>query len=122
MTREIGGKEYFKWVIVIPPNRIEKLGWKEGMKLESSTTENSLVVKLASISIKKPKKMTFEEFKQIIKEELENEPKGLSWTEIRQRRPKLYQKVPNNLWVRTLETEIGLIREKLGIKTIWKLK
>lgn len=67
-------------------------------------------------------KMTYEEFKKIIKEELEKEAAGLSWTEIKSRRSELYQKVPNNLWVRTLESDIGLMREKVGLKTIWRLK
>jgi hypothetical protein len=122
VTREIEGKEYYKWVIIIPPEQIEGLGWREGMELESMIKEDSLLIRAMVNSSKKSEKMTYEEFKKIIKEELEKEPEGLSWTEIKKRRPELYQKVPNNLWVRTLEREIGLIKEKVGTKTIWRLK
>jgi hypothetical protein len=66
--------------------------------------------------------MTYEEFVKIIREELEKEPKGLSWADIKKRRPELYQKVPNNRWVRNLESEIGLVRVKVGTKIIWRLK
>jgi bifunctional DNA-binding transcriptional regulator/antitoxin component of YhaV-PrlF toxin-antitoxin module len=31
---EYKGKTKYKWVIVIPSEDIEKLGWKEGMELE----------------------------------------------------------------------------------------
>jgi len=121
-TREIEGKEYHKWVITIPPEQIEKLNWEEGVELESVVRGNDLVIRPMTNQPEKSKKMTYEEFKKIIKEELEKEPKGISWTEIRKRRPEFYQKVPNNLWVRTLEREIGLAKEKVGTKTIWKLK
>ncbi|MEM3697459.1 MAG: hypothetical protein QXQ94_08195 [Candidatus Bathyarchaeia archaeon] len=68
------------------------------------------------------KKMTYEDFKRIVKEELEKEQKGLTWIELKRRRPELYQNVPNNRWVRNLEKEIGLVREKGGAKTIWRIK
>ena len=28
-----GDKEYFKWVIILPQDRINQLGWKEGIEL-----------------------------------------------------------------------------------------
>lgn len=122
VTREIEGKEYHKWVIIIPPEQIERLNWEEGMELESMAKGNDLMIRPMTNPPEKSEKMTYEEFKKIIKEELEKEPKGLSWTEIKKRRHELYQKVPNNLWVRTLEREIGLTKEKVETKTIWRLK
>lgn len=71
---------------------------------------------------KETKKMTYEEFKQIIEEELKKAPKGLTWTQIRERRPELYQKFPANQWVRQMEKDIGLVREKTKGKMYWKLK
>lgn len=68
------------------------------------------------------KKMTYEEFRQIIKEELEKVPKGLNWTQIRERRTELYQRWPANQWVRQMEKDIGLIREKIKGRTIWRIK
>lgn len=66
--------------------------------------------------------MAYEDFKRIIKEELEKEQKGLAWMDLKKKRPELYQRVPNNRWVRNLEKEIGLVREKRGAKIIWRLK
>lgn len=67
------------------------------------------------------KKMTYEEFRQIIKEELESAPEGLTWTQIRESRPELYQRWPANQWVRRLEEDIGLTREKVKGRPIWRL-
>ena len=68
------------------------------------------------------KKMSYEKFKQIIEEELKKSPDGLTWTQIRERRPELYQKFPANQWVKQMEKDIGLSRSKRAGKTIWKLK
>ena len=67
-------------------------------------------------------KMTYEEFKQMIKDELEKAPDGLTWTQIRERRPELYQRFPANQWVRQMEKDIGLVREKVKGKVYWMLK
>jgi len=45
LSRKVGDVEYAKWVLVIPPNIIEELKWKEGQELEAETKENNLVVK-----------------------------------------------------------------------------
>ncbi len=105
VSRVVEGIEYVKWVIIIPPSQIEKLGWSEGEELESKVNGNALTVRPMVNPPEKPKKMTYEEFKEVIKEELEKEPEGLSWTEIKKRRSELYQRVPNNLWVRLMEQE-----------------
>jgi len=122
LAREVGGKEYYKWVITIPPKHVEALGWKEGDELESRVNKGSLIIKKADLSKRHPK-MTYEEFRDKIAELLKREPQGLNWTEIK-KRLNLPQKVPNNLWVRMMENDIGLIR-KLDSRTgkvIWRLK
>ncbi|MFQ5532188.1 MAG: AbrB/MazE/SpoVT family DNA-binding domain-containing protein [Candidatus Nanoarchaeia archaeon] len=45
LSRKVGNVEYSKWVLVIPPNMIEELKWKEGQELEVEIKENKLVVK-----------------------------------------------------------------------------
>lgn len=65
--------------------------------------------------------MTYEEFWDSIGKLLKGKVNGLTWTEIKQEL-NLPKKVPNNLWVRIMEKDIGLIREKIGTKTVWKLK
>jgi hypothetical protein len=43
-TREVKGKEYFRWTVVIPPSEVGDLGWKEGMQLESKREGKKLVI------------------------------------------------------------------------------
>lgn len=120
-SRTTDRKDYYKWVVVLPPEQIDQLKWENGSELESEVKNNSIILRLMT---EKPQsdKMAYDTFKKTIQQELEKKPHGLTWTEIRASRPELYQTVPNNLWVRTLEREIGLIREKTGTKTIWRLK
>lgn len=68
------------------------------------------------------KEMTYEEFKKIIKDELAKVPEGLTWTQIRERRPELYQRFPANQWVRQMEKDIGLLRTKERQGIVWRLK
>jgi len=63
----------------------------------------------------------YEEFKNQIKNILANAGEPLTWNEIRIR-GNLKQKLPNNLWVRKMEEDIGLIREKIKGKMYWKLQ
>jgi hypothetical protein len=43
-TREVKGKEYYRWTVVIPPTEIETLGWKEGQELEPRAQGQKLVI------------------------------------------------------------------------------
>lgn len=63
----------------------------------------------------------YEKFKIQIEAILKAEPKGLTWTEIKQRL-NLPQRVPNNRWVRQMEMDIGLTRTKEARGTVWRLK
>lgn len=44
-SREVKGREYFRWAIVIPPRDIEELGWQEGEELESEAKRDRLILK-----------------------------------------------------------------------------
>jgi len=33
LSRHFGGREYAKWVVVLPPKIVKQLGWREGMEL-----------------------------------------------------------------------------------------
>jgi len=48
-NRKVGNKEYNKWVVVLPQEEIEKLGWKDGIDLESSTKDGKMVLKPKTI-------------------------------------------------------------------------
>lgn len=73
----------------------------------------------------KPRKttamMTYEEFRDGISTVLRESEGPITWTEVRTK-ARLPQKFPNNQWVRRMETDIGLAREKNehGI-ILWKL-
>ena len=122
VSRLVGDNEYVKWVIIIPPAQVQQLGWSEGEELESFVEGTFLRITKSTSQKPKLEKMSYAEFKARISELLRSEPTGLSWTEIRQKL-RLPQKVPNNLWVRMLMTDTGLIREfnRQNGKTIWKL-
>jgi uncharacterized protein YeaO (DUF488 family) len=64
--------------------------------------------------------MTYEDFKSKIIELLTTNQTGLTWTVI-QEKLELPQKVPNNVWVRWLEYETGLMRRKDAGDTFWYL-
>jgi hypothetical protein len=45
ISRTVKGKQYVKWVIVVPPKLIRELGWVDGQELSGAVSEASLVVK-----------------------------------------------------------------------------
>lgn len=45
LSKKVKDKEYVKWVIVIPSETIEKLGWKEGEILQGEVKKNALTLK-----------------------------------------------------------------------------
>lgn len=126
LSRVVDNKEYPKWIIVIPPSTIEKIGWQEGEWLKEEAKGNSLLIRpLKTKEIeeitKKESKSTYENFKEKIRTILNDNPSGLNWTQIRGI-GNFSQKVPNNKWVKKLEEDINLIRTRdrnRGI--IWKL-
>lgn len=54
---------------------------------------------------------SYEEFSKIVRRVLEVAARPLTWTEVRTE-GKLSQMFPNNRWVRRMELDIGLQREK----------
>lgn len=45
LSRKVAGREYVKWVIIIPSSKIEKLGWRGGEELEAVVKNNKLILK-----------------------------------------------------------------------------
>mgnify|MGYP001606301427 CR=1 FL=1 len=116
-------EKYIKWTIVLNADRINKLGWGEGIELIDEIKENSLCLKpldKQKITDNKEEPL-YEEFKKSIKNILQRYPAGLVWAEIKDKL-NYYQKAPNNKWVRNLEKDIGLIRIRKEGKMIWKLE
>lgn len=44
LSRRKENKEYVKWVIVIPPSKVEELGWKEGVELKEDVKGGKLII------------------------------------------------------------------------------
>jgi len=44
-SRKVGNIEYDKWVVVIPPEKIKEIGWKEGSELEIDINGDKLTIK-----------------------------------------------------------------------------
>ena len=123
ISRQVGENEYSKWVLIVPPSEIELLGWKEGQELQSQVREGKLIIKIRTAPKNQRKKMSYLDFRSKIEKLLADKPDGMTWTDIR-RNLNLPQKVPNNLWVRRMEKDIGLAREldqKIA-KKVWKLQ
>lgn len=62
-------------------------------------------------SPKKQAPMSYEDFRDKVKSVLTSSKTPLTWTEVRTK-AKLPQKWPNNQWVRRMDKDIRLIREK----------
>lgn len=48
LNRKVGDKEYSKWVVVIPPETIQKLGWGENEELAESIEGKRLTLEPAT--------------------------------------------------------------------------
>lgn len=47
VSRIVEDKEYSKYVIVVPPEEIEKLQWREGEELAHEVKEDTLIIRKA---------------------------------------------------------------------------
>lgn len=117
----------YKYIITIPESSIDELGWKEGTELVNAVDGDGLRISLSTESAKPKRrvittKMSYEEFRDKVRDLLQFKDNGMTWTEIRNE-IGLDQVVPNNKWVRRMETDIGLMRVKGNDGTIlWQIK
>jgi len=116
-------EKYAKWVVVVSQDRINQLGWREGIDLTDEIKGDELHIKPIDKSIvsRNNEVMLYEEFKKPIKNLLGRYPGGLTWSQIRDKL-NYTQKFPNNKWVRKLEKDIDLNRVQKGGETIWLLE
>lgn len=50
VNRVVEDKEYSKYVIIVPPEDVEKLEWKEGEELSHEVKEQALIIRKAITS------------------------------------------------------------------------
>lgn len=48
LNRVVADKEYAKYLLVIPPETVQELEWKEGQELEHEVKEQSLIIRKAT--------------------------------------------------------------------------
>lgn len=121
---QYGDKARYKYLITIPEEIIEQVGWDAGSELRAEAKNNKIILEFISKPQKKTKKesepkMTYDEFKEKIKDTI-SEGGSLTWSEIREK-TKLPQIVPNNKWVKKLENDIGLLRVRDPKGIVWKI-
>lgn len=44
-NRKVAGKEYSKWVVVLPNDKVEELGWKEGVELDLDSKKGAIILR-----------------------------------------------------------------------------
>jgi antitoxin component of MazEF toxin-antitoxin module len=117
------GKKHYKNVITIPDNIVNQLNWNIGDEIEMIVQGDSLQLKATPTPISKPiaiAKDPYEDFRDEVEKVLQSHPNGISWSQIK-KQLQLSQRTPYHKWVRRMEKDIGLVREKKGTKTIWRL-
>jgi len=68
-----------------------------------------------------PRPKNYEKFRDPIEKILKQAKQPLTWTQIKEK-AGFQQKVPNNKWVKWMEEDIGLVRERTTEgKTLWRL-
>ena len=45
LSRKVGKKKYPKYMVTIPPKKIEAVGWKAGMELHADVKNDRIVLK-----------------------------------------------------------------------------
>jgi hypothetical protein len=43
-TREVNGKEYYRWAVIIPTEKIQELRWDAGQELDSKVVQRKLIL------------------------------------------------------------------------------
>lgn len=119
---KIGEKVYGKFQVVVPREYAYKAGWKAQQQLTFRVPGKGRILLTAYTPELKPKKLTYEEFRDAISFRLRSAPKGLTYSQVRVMDPRLPVKPPA-IWVGRLEADIGLTRipdPGTGYR-IWKL-
>lgn len=46
LNRIVGNKEYSKWVLTLPSDKIEEVGWSEGDEIDAIVKRHEIILKL----------------------------------------------------------------------------
>lgn len=125
-SRSVGNRTYHKYVLTLPEDLIDAAGWEAGGEIKAKLRGHEVILsytaeEVGTQSRAKKAGSDYEQFRDRIRAALASESEGLTWRELRDRLT-LDQKVPNNVWVRRMERDIGLLRVKGSTGTRWRLK
>lgn len=120
-----GSKLGHRYVVAIPDESIESLGWEAGNELRLRIINKEIKISCVSrheITRQKNSgpKMTYAEFRDRIRALLEHKDNGLTWPQIRDELG-LEQVVPDSKWVRQMEKDAGLTRVQDIRGVIWRI-
>lgn len=113
---------YGKYQVVIPEDTVKKTGWQPGAELIFQVDRaNRVIMSLSSPTIK-PKKLTYDETRMALFNILLSSPRGLTWTELRERNLALPQ-IPSPFWIQRFECDLGLKREvdQSTSRMLWRI-
>ncbi|MFZ0222285.1 MAG: hypothetical protein WCC17_04995 [Candidatus Nitrosopolaris sp.] len=43
-TREVNGKKYYRWTVVIPTEKVQELKWQAGEELDGKVVQRKLIL------------------------------------------------------------------------------
>ena len=126
VSRKVGSRRYYKFVLTLPEELVHSAGWVAGDTIQGKArgSEITLIAERSPGVLGKviARESDYEAFRSRISRALSASKTGLTWTQLRDALG-LTQRVPNNIWVRRLESDIGLLRVKsAGKGTLWKLR
>jgi hypothetical protein len=125
-SRSVGDRTYHKYVLTLPEELVREAGWVAGDSVQGKVSGSEIVL----IAERGPtwlgkvieRQNEYDVFRDRISRALTASKSGLTWTQLRDKLG-LPQRVPNNVWVRRLEADIGLLRVKsAGKGVLWKLR
>ena|SRR5208282_2798293 len=117
-----GSDVYGKYQVVIPEDTVKKAGWQPGAELIFQVDRANRVIMSLSPPTIKPRKLTYDETKTTLFNLLLSSPRGLTWTELREKNSTL-PKIPSPFWIQRFECDLGLKREvdQSTGKMLWRI-
>lgn len=123
-SRNVGNRTYHKYVLTIPEEIVTEAGWEAGGEVTANVQGKDVILSYSKGGGERlnsrSRRTDYEQFRDRIRAELISHPDGLSWPDLRSQL-HLVQKVPNNVWVRRMERDIGLLRVKSRLGTRWRV-
>ena len=122
ISRRVADREYVKSELVIPRELVQRLSWSDNQTVDFKLYGSDKLLLIPTEPRQRPVKLAFEAFAATVLRVLTENPRGLTWSRIREL-GRLEQATPNPVWVYRMEKEHGLqrIRDGKTMQVLWKL-